>query len=101
MHKLIVLYKNPPDFDHFRRHYEGSHLPLVRKVPGVIEARVSFAPGNGQGGASPYAAIGETLFESTEAMLNSLLTPEGQALIADAAHYEGTEFEMIDFAVEG
>lgn len=99
MHKLIVLYRDPPDEAAFRQHYEAVHLPLVRRVPGVIDARASFAPGDGQGGRSRYACIGETLFDSEASMRNSLQTPEGKALIDDAANYAGTRFEMIDFPV--
>jgi uncharacterized protein (TIGR02118 family) len=99
MHKLIVLYKNPPDPAAFRAHYEASHLPLVRRVPGVVEASVSFDVGDGAGGTAAYAAVGETLFVDKAAMLGCFATREGQALIADAAAYEGTEFELIDFPV--
>ena len=33
--KLVVLYTHPDDPDAFDRHYLGTHMPLVAKVPGL------------------------------------------------------------------
>lgn len=54
MHKLVVLYPEPADPDHFRDYYVTNHLPLVMKMPGLLAWRYSFdvAAPNGD---SPYS----------------------------------------------
>ncbi|WP_168073819.1 EthD family reductase [Caulobacter sp. SSI4214] len=41
MKKLIALYKTPDDIDAFLSRYQGGHLPLVAKIPGLISADVT------------------------------------------------------------
>lgn len=36
--KLVVLYTHPEDTDAFDRHYLGTHMPLVAKIPGLQRA---------------------------------------------------------------
>jgi uncharacterized protein (TIGR02118 family) len=42
MHKLMVLYPEPADPDHFRDYYVSNHLPLVTRMPGLLAWRYSF-----------------------------------------------------------
>jgi uncharacterized protein (TIGR02118 family) len=42
MHKMVVLYPMPADPDHFRDYYVTNHLPLVRRLPGLLACRYSF-----------------------------------------------------------
>ena len=35
MHRLLTLYPQPVRPDAFRAHFEGKHLPLVEKLPGL------------------------------------------------------------------
>jgi len=37
MHDLFVLYHRPEDFQAFDRHYESTHVPLVRQLPRLQE----------------------------------------------------------------
>jgi len=39
--KLVVLYTQPDDPDAFDRHYVGTHLPLVDKIPGLQRAEAA------------------------------------------------------------
>ena len=39
MHKLMVLYPEPADPDHFRDYYVTNHLPLVMNWPGLLAWR--------------------------------------------------------------
>lgn len=86
MPTLTVLYGPPADPDHFRRHYEETHMPLVRKLPGVRDLRydldvITLA------GDRPVFAVFHATFDSMEALEAALASPEGQATQADVPNY--------------
>ena len=58
MHKLLVLYPEPTDPDHFRDYYVSKHLPLVARMPGLLAFRYSFEVTATQG-QTPYFAVFE------------------------------------------
>jgi uncharacterized protein (TIGR02118 family) len=39
--KLIALYKQPPEAQNFEQAYFNTHLPLLRKVPGLQKAEIT------------------------------------------------------------
>lgn len=39
--KLVALYKQPPDPAAFDQAYFGTHLPLISKVPGLRQTKVT------------------------------------------------------------
>lgn len=86
MHKLMVLYPEPADPDHFRDYYVTHHLPLVRQMPGLIAWRYSFevtaAPGQ-----TPYFAVFEAEFADAAAMTAARASPQGLRVAADVANY--------------
>ena len=86
MHKLVVLYSEPADPDHFRDYYVTSHLPLVMKMPGLLACRYSFDVAADKGEA-PYFAVFEADFADAAAMAASRSSPQGQRAAADVANY--------------
>ena len=54
MHRLLTLYPPPSDPDAFRAHFEGTHLPLVEKLPGLRDYNYGFDLTAVDGGESPY-----------------------------------------------
>jgi uncharacterized protein (TIGR02118 family) len=86
MHKLVVLYPQPTDPDHFREYYVNTHLPLAAKIPGVLASRYSFnikaIPGQ-----SPYFAIFEADFADLDAFRAAMATPQAAAVSADVPNY--------------
>jgi uncharacterized protein (TIGR02118 family) len=98
MHKVMALYKAPPNPEHFRKHYEQVHIPLLRKMPGVVRLNYSFDVKDPAGG-SPYFCVFEGYFASAKDMVESLTTPEGQAVVADLANYAAGEYQLINFPV--
>ncbi|OZM69944.1 ethyl tert-butyl ether degradation protein EthD [Amycolatopsis antarctica] len=83
MHKLVVLYPQPADPDHFRRYYVDTHLPLAVKMPGILDFRYSFEVG----GDTEYFAVFEADFADAGAMGAALSSPEGAAALADIPNY--------------
>jgi uncharacterized protein (TIGR02118 family) len=86
MHRLLVLYPPPSDPDHFRSYYEGTHLPLVAKFPGLRGYRYSFDVAAGEG-ESPEFCVVEDDFDDAAALSAAQESSEGQAVRADVANY--------------
>lgn len=98
MHKLIALYKLPPDPAHFREHYETVHVPLLAKMPGILKMNYSFDI-KGADGSEPFFCIFEAYFENADAINAAMQTPEGAAVLADLDNYERNEFWIFNYPV--
>ena len=81
--KLVVLYTQPSDPDAFDRHYLGTHMPLVREVPGLERAESGRVTTALDGGEQPYYRVAELYFADQEALQAGFGTAEGQATAAD------------------
>ncbi|MGZ0147435.1 EthD family reductase [Kribbella sp. WER1] len=99
MHKLLVLYPEPADRDHFREYYVSKHLPLVARMPGLLAWRYSFEVEATQGPA-PYFAVFEAEFADAAAMTAARSSAEGQQVSADVANYATGGVVVIDYAVQ-
>lgn len=78
MVKLVALYRMPADPATFDRHYTDTHLPLIRRMPGLrrVEAwKITGAPG----GPAPYYLVGEMYFDDQDALRTALRSSEGRA----------------------
>ncbi|HJP80181.1 MAG TPA: EthD family reductase [Pseudonocardiaceae bacterium] len=99
MHKMVVLYPEPADPDHFRDYYVSNHLPLVRQMPGLLAWRYSFdvaaAPGQ-----TPYFAVFEAEFADATAMTAARTSPQGQRVSADVANYATGGVIVIHYPVQ-
>ncbi|MDO1481854.1 EthD family reductase [Rhodococcus ruber] len=99
MHTLAVLYGQPENLEEFYKYYEEVHLPLVRKIPGIIQTRLSQ---NVQSipGSSPYAAIFEADFSSAEEMNRALSSQEGQDAQADVQNFATGGVHILHFSLD-
>src|SRR5439155_1049627 len=55
--KLIALYKKPPDPSLFDRYYRDTHMPLVRKWPGLRKVELGRITGRPGGSEPAYYLI--------------------------------------------
>ena len=74
----FALYRTPEDPDEFERHYFDTHVPLIEKVPGLLENRVhrvlrQFV------GQPAYHLLAELVFASPEAMKRAFASEEWKA----------------------
>ena len=99
MHKLLVVYNEPKDPAHFRKYYVETHLPLVRKMPGIKANRYSFDVKPLGSGKAPYFCIFEGEFESETALMSAMTSKEGQAVAADVPNYASGGVAIVHFAV--
>lgn len=86
MVKLVALYKRPDDPEAFEHHYTETHLPLVRKMPGLRRLEAGRITG-AVGGEAPYFLIAEMYFDDQEALRAALRSPEGRAAGEDLQRF--------------
>jgi uncharacterized protein (TIGR02118 family) len=99
MHKIIVLYPHPQDEAKFRAYYATGHIPLAKKLPGLLACRYSMGI-EGLGVASPYFCIFEADFADAAAMGAALNSDAGKALGPDMANYVTTPPILLHYEVE-
>lgn len=99
VHKLLVLYPEPTDPDHFRDYYVSTHLPLVARMPGLLAWRYSFEV-TATRGESPYFAVFEAEFADAAALAASRASEHGQKVSADVANYATGGVVVMDFPVQ-
>ena len=100
MHKLLVLYPEPADRLQFTTYYEATHLPLVRKLPGMLDCRYSFDL-SGQDGVPGYFAVFEADFGDGKALSQALSSPEGAKVQADVPNYATGGAVILSYPVAG
>ncbi len=75
MVKFIALYRKPSDPVAFDKAYFETHIPLVKKIPGlarVVAARITGAPR----GEPEYYMMAELYFEDKVTMDHAMASPE-------------------------
>jgi uncharacterized protein (TIGR02118 family) len=77
LHKLILLFKAPPDIESFEAAFAAQHVPAITTMPGLRRAAVTRGIA-GPRGPAPYHLIHELYFDSLEDMRAGLESPEGR-----------------------
>ncbi|GCE20522.1 EthD family reductase [Dictyobacter kobayashii] len=90
---MIALYKEPADREKFEKHYFGTHIPLVKKIPGLQKVEVSRFTGKD----APYYLMATLYFNSKEERKAGLSSPEGQATTADVPNFATPDIITIAF----
>ena len=100
MVKLVALYKKPADVAAFEKHYAEIHAPLARKMPGLQRLEVSHMTGS-PGGEPKFYMSAELYFETQDAMMAALNSPEGKAAAKDVMGFAGDLIHMMFAKVGG
>jgi uncharacterized protein (TIGR02118 family) len=82
MATMMVIYKTPRDKKSFLEHYFDVHIPLAKKLPGLIKYKVSQSPVPVISGQDAFL-IGELVFASMEDIKSAFASPEGRACAED------------------
>jgi len=99
MHKLVVLYPPQPDPEAFKAYYVKTHIPLARKLSGLLALRYSFDV-QGVAGAPPYFCVFEAEFKDGAALGAAMGSPQGQLVAADVPNFARNPPTLIHYAVE-
>jgi uncharacterized protein (TIGR02118 family) len=97
MAKLVVLYKTPADPAAFDRYYVDTHVPLAKRIPGMLRYEVNAGPVASPAGASPYHLVATLEFASMGALQQAMGSPEGRAAAADVPNFATGGVEMLIF----
>lgn len=76
--KLIALYAEPEDREAFLDHYNTVHMPLVARIPGLLESTVTLIDSALIGEGAPFM-ITEMRFADAEAFAAAMASPENRA----------------------
>lgn len=82
MNKIVIMYPSPGDQQAFETRYFADHVPLVRKLPGLVRleaARVKTGPET----PSPVSFMAELYFNDKDSLKAALKSPEMGACVAD------------------
>ena len=83
MARMIAIYRTPKDVQAFDRHYFEIHVPLAKKLPGLIKYDVSKRPIVSTTGHTDTYCVGTLHFENMEALKNAFASEVGKACAAD------------------
>lgn len=75
MVKLVALYHRPVDAEAFDRAYFETHIPLVRKIPGLERVEINRITGAPRGEPDFYL-MAELCFQDKPTMERALASPE-------------------------
>lgn len=92
--RLTVAYNQPSDSDAFFRHYEETHVPLARAIPGVETFEWSKVVGTPTGETPRYALLAELTFASMETFGAGLGSAEGRAAANDVGVFATNGADM-------
>jgi uncharacterized protein (TIGR02118 family) len=88
MVKMIAIYRRPEDVEAFMKHYEEVHLPLARKMPGLLKMELNYMY-NAKGGEADPFLMAELYFDSRESLMAAMKSPEGRAGGKDIQEFAG------------
>ncbi len=83
MARMLVIYKTPEDKDAFDKHYFEVHIPLAKKLPGLMKYEVSKSPVIAITGDAGTYLIGTLYFDSLDAIKSAFASEQGKACAAD------------------
>ncbi len=85
---VLVLYNHPEDPAAFDRYYFETHVPIAKRLPGLLGYTVSATPVTELGGEpAPHYLIADLTFDSSADVQRALASPEGAETAADVAKF--------------
>jgi len=94
MYKIIAIYKKPENEQEFEKYYNEVHTPLVKKIPGLKELRITRIKGTPFGQTDIYL-IAEMIFETKEDYKKALASKEAIDAGQDALKFSKGKVEII------
>src|SRR5688572_23109695 len=85
--RVTVLYGHPKDPAEFDRYYREVHIPIAMRMKGLLGWTIGKCESAVPGQPPPYYMIVGLYAESRAALDAILVSPEGQATIADVANF--------------
>lgn len=83
MTRMVVVYKTPADPAAFQKHYFEVHIPLAKRLPGLLSYEVSQGPIATLASAADAYLIGTLTFPTMVALRSAFASEVGTACAAD------------------
>jgi uncharacterized protein (TIGR02118 family) len=84
--RFLALYERPADPEAFDRHYDQTHLPLIRQLPGLrrctLGRNITVLHG------AQYYLIAELEWDTMDQLQAAFASPQGRATAADATRLQ-------------
>jgi len=85
--KMTVLYGAPTDPSAFEQYYASTHMPLVKKIPGLGRFEQAKVVGTPDGSAPAFYRVFEFWFDDQDHMNRAMGTPEARAAVDDLRNF--------------
>ena len=95
--KLVALYNHPADPEAFDKAYFGEHIPLVEKVPGLLDTKITRLRASMRG--HDFYLMAELYFEDEAAFKKGMNSPEMAAAGESLDSFAKGEYALL-FGVE-
>lgn len=95
MKRVIVQYGVPADPAAFNKHYEETHIPLVKKMPRLKGFEYSSGAVVSSDEDAAYHFVAILSYDSQEDLEFSLGSPEGIAAVEDVGNFASGGVEII------
>lgn len=95
MYQLTVLYNHPEDPEAFGKHYREVHAPLAKQAPGLTNYTLNWCEPGPDGSQPPYHLIAVLTWDSKEALVAALGSPEFQAAGADLPNFAAAGAQLV------
>ena len=99
MAKMVVIYEKPEDVAAFERHYFAIHIPMAKRLPGLVSYDVSYGPIVSPAAPSKAWLIGTLHFDSLAAIGEAFASDIGKECALDRRIYapDSSKFPMLLF----
>jgi len=87
MIKLTVLYRHPESEAAFEKYYAETHLPMAQQMPGMSRIELTLFTGAPAAARASFYRMAELYFISEAQMIETMSSPEGQAVINDLHNF--------------
>ena len=95
MARLYAIYQQPQDPAAFDHYYFNTHVPLAKKIPGLLGYEVTRGDVMGMGGKHGVYLVATLEFASMQAIAAAMASPEGQATAADLANFAAAGVDVM------
>lgn len=96
---LLAIYGEQADPAKFAEYYLPIHGPIAMQIPGARSFTLSNGPVTDVQGVPAFHQVALIHFDSMEALLAGLASPEGQATAADLANFVSGPVSLIPMEV--
>lgn len=100
MATLTALYHVPADPAAFDEYYAATHVPLIKRVPGLRALEVSRGPVMSLQGAAPYHKVAHLRFDTMADLKAAVVTAQGQEAAADLANFASAGVTVLVYDTE-